>query len=86
MSASIQSEIAALRERVQRLERKTTRGRVNQRAAAQYLGRSREYLRTLHLRGAGPRRGADGLYSYDDLDAFAEQNLTDPASDAATRT
>jgi hypothetical protein len=81
MSTSIQSEIAALRERVQRLERKTTRGRVNQRAAAQYLGRSREFLRQLHLAGKGPRRGADGSYSYDDLDAFAEQNLAecDPA-------
>jgi hypothetical protein len=74
MSTSIQLEIADLRERVQRLERKTTRGRVNQRRAAEYLGRSREFLRQLHLRGEGPRRGADGSYSLDDLDAFAEQN------------
>jgi|RhiMetdeSRZDD1v2_1073273.scaffolds.fasta_scaffold2427406_2 hypothetical protein len=72
--STVQAEIADLRERVQRLERKSTRGRVNQRLAAQYLGRSREFLRQLHLRGEGPRRGADGSYSYDDLDAFAEQN------------
>jgi hypothetical protein len=70
--STIHSELADLRERIQRLERKTTRGRVNQRAAAQYLGRSREFLRQLHLAGKGPRRGADGLYSYDDLDSFVE--------------
>jgi hypothetical protein len=73
----IQSELSDLRERVKRLERihtKTNRGRTNQRGAAEYLGRSREYLRLLHLRGNGPRRAADGSYTYDDLDAFAEQN------------
>ena len=72
----IQSEIARLRERVEQLERqraRTNRGCLNQRRAAEYLGKSREYLRTLHLRGEGPRRGADGSYSFDDLDAFAEQ-------------
>jgi hypothetical protein len=79
---SLQSEIANLKERVAALEwerRKTNRGRVNQRGAAQYLGRSREYLRRLHLRGKGPRRGTDGSYSYDDLDAFIEghQELTE---------
>jgi hypothetical protein len=73
----IQSELDALRERVGALERvqsKTRRGRTNQRGAAEYLGRSREYLRQLHLRGQGPRRAADGSYSFDDLDLFAEQN------------
>lgn len=73
----IQTALNELHERLTRLERihtKTNRGRTNQRGAAQYLGRSREYLRTLHLRGEGPRRGADGSYSFDDLDAFAERN------------
>lgn len=77
MSSEIRSELNDLRERVTRLERthtKSNRGRVNQRRAAEYLGRSREFLRQLHLRGTGPRRAPDGLYSYDDLDAFAEQN------------
>jgi hypothetical protein len=72
---SLQAEIQSLKERVAALEwerRKTNRGRVNQRGAAAYLGRSREYLPRLHLQGQGPRRGADGTYSYDDLDAFAD--------------
>jgi hypothetical protein len=76
--SEIQSELAELRERVQRLERlrtKSSRGRVNQRRAAEYLGRSREFLRQLHLRGEGPRRAADGFYSFDDLDSWAEQNI-----------
>jgi hypothetical protein len=71
---SLQAEIESLKVRVAALEgdrQKTNRGRVNQRGAADYLGRSREYLRRLHLQGKGPRRGADGSYSYDDLDAFA---------------
>jgi hypothetical protein len=79
---SVQAQIDNLQERVARLEgtdRKTTRGRVNQRGAADYLGRSREYLRQLHLRGEGPVRAADGTYSYDDLDAFAE-GLTESAT------
>jgi hypothetical protein len=75
MSPEIQSELHDLRERVKRLESihtKTSRGRCNQRGAADYLGKSREWLRQLHLRGEGPRRAADGSYSFDDLDAFSE--------------
>jgi len=77
MPAEIQAAIKELNERLTRLElihRKTCRGRTNQAGAARYLGRSREYLRTLHLRGEGPRRGSDGSYSFDDLDRWAEQN------------
>jgi len=77
MSLEIVSAIAELRERVQRLERlrtRSSRGRVNQRRAAEYLGRSREFLRRLHLRGEGPPRAADGSYSLDDLDSWAEEN------------
>jgi hypothetical protein len=76
MCPEAQSEIDDLRERVKRLEEhagRSKRGRVNQRGAAQYLGRSREWLRKLELRGEGPRRGADGFYDYDDLDAFSEK-------------
>jgi len=73
MSSEILSALNDLRTRVQRLERKSNRGHTNQRGAAAYLGRSREYLRVLHLHGNGPRRAADGSYSFDDLDAFAEQ-------------
>jgi hypothetical protein len=48
MSPEVQSEIDALRERVKRLELtlgRTKRGRTNQRGAADYLGKSREWLR-----------------------------------------
>jgi hypothetical protein len=75
MSPEIQSELHDLRERVKRLESsqsRTNRGRTNQRGAAEYLGKSREWLRQLHLRGEGPHRAADGSYSFDDLDAFSE--------------
>lgn len=72
---SMQAEIAELRSRLDRLERRearSNRGRCNQRKAAEYLGRSREWLRQQHLLGKGPRRGSDGSYAFDDLDAFAE--------------
>jgi hypothetical protein len=75
MSPGIQATIEALSVRVTRLEeatQRTRRGRVNQRQAAAYLGKSREFLRKLHLRGEGPRRAADGSYLIDDLDRFAE--------------
>ena len=73
----IQSEIARLRKRVDELERRqvrTTRGYTNQRGAAAYLGKSREWLRQRERRGDGPHRNPDGTYSYDNLDAFAEEN------------
>jgi hypothetical protein len=76
MSPEVHTEIDELRRRVKRLEEaagRTRRGRTNQRGAALYLGKSREWLRQLHLRGEGPRRAPDGSYSYDDLDSFAER-------------
>jgi hypothetical protein len=74
----VHSEIRDLRERVQRLERasrRTTRGSTNQKGAAEYLNRSREWLRQRHARGEGPLRGADGNYTYDDLDAYRESGV-----------
>ena len=88
MSLELVSAIAELRERVQRLERlrtRSSRGRVNQRRAAEYLGRSREFLRQLHLRGAGPARAADGSYNLDDLDAWAEQDKRERGRPEARR-
>ena len=73
----IQSEIARLRKRVDELERRqvrTSRGHVSQKRAAEYLGKSREWLRQRERRGDGPHRNPDGTYSYDNLDAFAEEN------------
>ena len=58
-----QSELTRLRARVDQLERqraRTNRGRVNQRRAAEYLGRSREFLRQRELRGDGPRARSMG--------------------------
>jgi hypothetical protein len=75
--SGIQSVLADLRERVTRLEserRRTIRGHASQRRAAEYLGKSREWLRQRERRGDGPHRNPDGTYSYDSLDAFAEQN------------
>jgi len=71
MSPEVQSEIEELRERVEKLEnavRRTRRGRTNQRGAAEYLGKSREWLRQRHLRGEGPVRDPD-----DNLDAYSEK-------------
>jgi len=76
VSPEVKSAIFDLRERVKKLEEsagRTKRGRTNQRGAAQYLGKSREWLRKLHLRGEGPHRAPDGTYSFDDLDAFSEK-------------
>jgi hypothetical protein len=76
MHPEIQSAILALCDRVKRLEdnaSRTKRGRTNMLGAARYLGKSREWLRKLHLRGEGPHRAPDGTYSYDDLDAFSEK-------------
>ena len=79
MLPEVQSEIDDLRERAKKLEenaRRTRRGRCNMLAAAQYLGKSREWLRKLHLAGVGPHRAPDGTYSYDDLDAFSENRTS----------
>jgi hypothetical protein len=76
VSSQILSEIRDLRTRLDRLEserRRTTRGHANQRRAAEYLGKSREWLRQRERRGDGPRRNPDGTYAYDELDLFKEQ-------------
>ena len=73
----VQSELTRLRARVEKLERqhaRTNRGHTNQKRAAEYLGKSREWLRQRERRGDGPHRNPDGTYSYDNLDAFAEEN------------
>jgi hypothetical protein len=73
--SSIQSQLTALCERVERLENdraRTKRGHVNQRRAAEYLGKSREWLRQHERRGDGPRRNSDNTYSLDELDRFKE--------------
>jgi hypothetical protein len=70
--------IEELRDRVAQLERKQSRrGVTNMRGAAEYLNKSREWLRQQHLRGTGPKRLPNGDYSYDALDDYARR---DPAA------
>jgi hypothetical protein len=69
ISADVERAVRKLEEAAGR----TKRGRTNMLGAAQYLGKSREWLRKLHLRGEGPHRAPDSTYSYDDLDAFSEK-------------
>ena len=87
---SIQSKLDELNARVACLEndrRRTTRGHASQKRAAEYLGKSREWLRQRERRGDGPRRNPDGTYSYDSLDAFAEaQEPINPAGCSPTTT
>jgi excisionase family DNA binding protein len=75
---NVQAEITELRERVLRLERTSSkpRGRTNLVGAARYLGISDETLRQRCARGEGPRGARNGRFwsfSFDDLDAYAEQ-------------
>jgi hypothetical protein len=72
--SSLQAAIADLTKRLERLERapdRTRRGWANQREAAEYVGRSREYLRQRARDGTGPPC-SDGKYHYDDLDRWME--------------
>jgi hypothetical protein len=77
MSPEIITELADLRKRVERLEQAgPRRGKLNQSAAAKYLGRSEEWLRQRHARGIGPRRVRSGrfwFYDISDLDAYVEE-------------
>jgi hypothetical protein len=63
-----------LRHRLRRLEEKNPRKSLNLREAAEYLGRSDEWLRREHLAGRGPKRRRLGArnwsYRLDDLDAY----------------
>jgi hypothetical protein len=70
-------EIAALRERVARLERRGDGFApiMNETRAAHYLGRSQEFLRKLRLRGEGPkavRRGTTWEYRRTHLDEWLD--------------
>ena len=70
------AELDNLRKRLEKLEAvsRKPRGRTGMRGAAEYIGRSKEWLRLRHLRGHGPIRTRIGTrgwsYSYDDLDQW----------------
>jgi hypothetical protein len=80
MSPEIITELADLRKRVERLEQVAPRrGKLNQAAAAKYLGRSEEWLRQRHKAGEGPRRVQSGrfwFYDISDLDAYVAEIST----------
>jgi hypothetical protein len=65
----LEKRIAALEEAVRRLETKN-RGYLTQSAAAEYIGRSKEFLREHHVSGTGPARMPSGQYSYQALDEW----------------
>jgi hypothetical protein len=76
-----QSQLAELRDRVERLEQthRKPRGRTNLVGAARYLNISDTTLRQRHDRGEGPRRvkfGRGWSYTYDDLDEYAQSATT----------
>ena len=77
----LEKRVAALEESVRRLETKN-RGYLNQTDAAQYLGRSKEYLRERNCKGKGPARMPNGMYAINDLDEWArkEQKTEDEAA------
>jgi hypothetical protein len=62
-----EKRITELEEEVRRLQTKN-RGYLTQAKAAEYIGRSKEYLRERAARGDGPARMPNGQYSYQDLD------------------
>jgi hypothetical protein len=68
----LEARLTALEEALRRRDRSPGRrkGFTNQRGAAEYIGRSREWLRIRRLRGEGPPCTPDGRYSYESLDAF----------------
>jgi hypothetical protein len=76
-------ELEELRKRLEKLEWRSAkpRGRTGMRGAAEYIGRSKEWLRLRHLHGRGPTRTRIGtrgwLYGYDELDKW----LADQAHD-----
>ena len=72
--SDISHELSALRERLARLERGQHRRQrsTKQKGAAEYIGRSREYLRQRYLKGKNPRRNADGSYDYSALDDYLD--------------
>ena len=81
------SSTVKLEDLLKRLEKnlraRKPRGRTGMRGAADYLGRSKEWLRQQHVHGQGPPRirvGARGWsYSYDDLDMWLAEQAHDHA-------
>ena len=76
--SEIRVELDELRKRLTQLETAASkrRGSLNAKQAAEYLGRSGEWLRREHLAGRGPKRRRRGPRGWDydiaELDAYRE--------------
>jgi hypothetical protein len=79
MSDKLEKRVAALEEAVRRIETKN-RGYLTQSAAAEYIGRSKEYLRERHVRGDGPARMPNGQYAIRDLDEWMQRQVKPDAA------
>ena len=71
-----------LRDRLRRLEDAASKHQkhFNQSQAARHLGRSKEWLRILHLQKRGPKHSRIGrYYNYrlEELEAFANKGITE---------
>lgn len=69
------TDLQMLEARVARLERRQHRRQrvTNQKGAAAYLNKSREWLRQAALKGTGPKRLPNGDYTFEALDEFLQQ-------------
>jgi hypothetical protein len=80
---SSRTEVDDLRRRLHKLEAECVKplNRTSMQGAAEYLGRSKEWLRQRHLLGQGPRRARIGSrgwsYTYQDLDRWLAEQAHD---------
>jgi hypothetical protein len=65
----LEKRIAELEEGLRRVENRNP-GYLTQAKAAEYLGRSKEFLRDHHVNGTGPARMPNGQYAIRDLDEW----------------
>jgi hypothetical protein len=75
----LEKRIAALEEAVRRIETKN-RGYLTQAKAAEYIGRSKEFLRERHASGTGPARMPNGQYAIRDLDEWVAREVKPAAA------
>jgi hypothetical protein len=69
-TGTLEARLRKLEQNFQLIARSRHKGFAKHGEAAEYLGISREKLRTLNNEGRGPPRTEDGRYPYEGLDAF----------------
>jgi hypothetical protein len=75
--SELEKRVAALEEAVRRIETRN-RGYLTQAKAAEYIGRSKEFLRERHALGIGPARMPNGQYAIRDLDEWMRREPQPP--------